>query len=67
MPIVGMVVFVVLFIVGIFIFSYLLIITAIIGIILFIVTLIRIKIVEHSGPKEPYSGRIIEHYDDREK
>ena len=67
MPIVGMVVFVVFFIVGIFIFSYLLIIIAIIGLILFIIAFIRIKIVEYNGPKEPHSGRIIEHCDDKEK
>ena len=66
MPVVGMVVFVTSFIVGLFIFSYFLIIGAIIGLILFIVAFIRLKIAQHKRPKEPPSGRIIEH-DETEK
>nr|WP_268828470.1 hypothetical protein [Coxiella burnetii] len=66
MPIVGMIVFVILFIVGIFIFSYLLIIAAVIGLILFIIAFIRIKLAQRKRPKEPPSGRIIEHDNDRE-
>lgn len=55
--VVSMTIFIVLFIVGLFIFSYFLIISAIIGLILFIVTFI-----DHTrGQKNPPIGKIIEH------
>jgi hypothetical protein len=69
MPIVGMIIFVVLFIVGIFVFSYLLIIGAIVGLILFCVAYIRVKIAlrKKTPPTHPAHGRTIEHDDDEKK
>ncbi|MFW0094428.1 MAG: hypothetical protein AB8Y83_00460 [Coxiella endosymbiont of Haemaphysalis qinghaiensis] len=67
-PIVGMIVFVILFIVGIFLFSYLLIIGAIIGLILFVIAFIQLQLKtiqwkQQKKKKSPYSGRTIEHND----
>lgn len=65
MPIIGMIIFVSLFIVGIFVFSYLLIIGAIIGLVLFVVAFIRTKMAARKSTQQPSStqGRIIEHDD----
>ncbi|MBW5802979.1 hypothetical protein FIV31_06645 [Coxiella endosymbiont of Ornithodoros amblus] len=65
MPIVGMIIFVILFIVGIFIFSYLLIVAAVIVLILFIIAFIQVKVAQRKRPKNHPSGRIIEHNNDR--
>lgn len=50
--VVDVVAFVILFIFGLFIFSYFLVVGAIIGLILFIITFIDLKIDEHKRPKE---------------
>ena len=63
-PIIGMILFVLIFIIGLFVFSYLLIISAIIGLILFVVAFIRSKISRKPTPPPPSQstqGRIIEH------
>jgi len=63
-PIVGMIIFIALFILGLFVFSYLLVIAAIIGLGLFIYAFIRSKLSHHRNTKKTYSqseGRIIEH------
>ncbi len=67
-PLFGMVAFVVIFIVGLFVFSYLLIVVALIGLVLFIVAFIRSKITrkKHS-PHTKSQGRVIEHDQFKEK
>ena len=67
-PIAGMIVFVILFIVGIFLFSYLLTIGAIIGLILFVIAFIQLQLKtiqwkRQKKKKSPHSGRTIEHND----
>ena len=65
-PVVGMIVFVILFIVGIFLFSYFLITGAIIVLILFITAFIQLEIAKRKRQKKkkpPSFGRTIEHDD----
>lgn len=67
-PIIGMVVFIALFIFGLFVFSYLLIIGAIIGLGLFIYAFIRAKLSRRKNATHPYShGRTIDHNAAEEK
>lgn len=65
--ILGLIVFLVLFIFGIFIFSYILIFIAAIGSLLFLIGYIRFKWLMHKAKKRyqspANSGRIIEHDD----
>lgn len=63
-PIVGMILFVILFVIGLFVFSYLLIIAAIIGLIVFIIAYVRAKLImrrHKTPPNTRAGGRIIEH------
>lgn len=60
-PIIGMIVSVILFIIGLFIFSYFLIIGTIVVLILFLVAFIGLKIDKYKRKKEPSFGRIIEY------
>jgi len=61
-PIIGMIIFVVLFIFGLFVFSYLLIIGAIIGLGLFIYAFIRSKLTcRKTMHKYESQGRTIDH------
>ena len=61
-PVFGMIAFVILLILGLFIFSYFLIVGAIIGLILFIVAFIRLKLASRKHPTpSAQQGRIIEH------
>lgn len=61
-PIIGIIIFIVLFIFSLFMFSYLLIIGTIIGLGLFIYAFIRSKLTHHK-PMNKYEsqGRIIDH------
>lgn len=67
-PILWMMLFIALFIIGIFVFSYILIIAAAVGLILFVIAYVRTKIAmrrqaraHHQSPSQSSSGRIIEH------
>ncbi|WP_423062447.1 hypothetical protein [Candidiatus Paracoxiella cheracis] len=61
-PIIGMIIFVMLFIFGLFVFSYLLIIGAIVGLGLFIYAFIRSKLSGRAKTQQHHSkGRIIDH------
>lgn len=67
-PVVGMIVFAILFIAGILLFSYLLIIGAITGLILFIIAFIQLQLKiaqrhRQKNKKPPHLGRTIEHND----
>lgn len=66
MPIIGMIVFIALFIVGIFVFSYVLIIGTVIGLILFIIAFIKAKYAKNKTTTSSPLGRTIEH-DDTDK
>ena len=68
LPVISMVVFVALFILGLFVSFYLLIFAAIIGLILSIVAFIRSKFIgpKAAPPDQPTQGRTIE-YDEVEK
>lgn len=67
-PIVGIIIFVILFILGVFVFSYLLIAAAIFGLILFCVAYIRAKIAaRRKSPPPPPQGRTIDHEDQNKK
>lgn len=65
-PFLGLGILIVLFILGIFIFSYLLIIGAIVGLVLYIVALIRAKFGSSKSQQPPHSnlpegsGRVID-------
>lgn len=64
MPVIGMIFFVILFIMGIFLFSYLLIIGSVISLILFIIAFIQLNIVQQKRQKKKKSlssGRTIEY------
>lgn len=67
LPLLGMVIFITLFILGLFVFSYLLIIGAIIGLILFSIAFIRAKFSRRQAPPpsrpSQTQGRTIEHDD----
>ena len=61
MPIVDMIVFIILFIVGLFVFSYFLIIGTVIGLALFVIAFIHLKIDQHKRQKKSPFSKIIEH------
>ncbi len=67
-PLLAMVIFVIIFILGIFVFSYLLIFVAIIGLALFIVSFIRSKLTRQKKSPHPKhsQGRLIEHHEIQE-
>ena len=64
MPLVGMLLFVALFIVGVFVFSYLLAIAAVVGVVLFVIAFIRSKLNgRRATPPSSSPHRVIEHED----
>ena len=61
LPIIGMLVFAVLFVLGLFISFYLLIIAAIVALVLFVIAFVRLKFMGRKArPQRPSHGRTIE-------
>jgi len=72
-PILGLVVFCALFIIGIFVFSYVLIFAALAGLVLFCIGFVRFKLFQREvrkqeqfmqkNPQKPTQGRVIDYED----
>lgn len=71
MPIISLLIFISLLVVGVVVFSYVIVIGAIVGLVLFAIAYFRYKFqaVFHPkkpGQQQPKAGRIIEHQDDED-